>query len=84
MIANRELYIKVIDNGSCGANYYEIDENVTVLMKDNSIITGTIKQIEEEYVIILNNNKNLINIKYKDMHKIANTDWLGGEDIRND
>lgn len=82
MIANRELHLKVIDNGGCGSQYYTINENITVLMNNNNIIIGTIQQIEDEYLSICNNDKGLINLKYKDMNKIANTNWLGGEDIR--
>lgn len=82
MIASRELYLSVIDNGGIGKQSYEINEDITVLMNNDCVIRGIIEQIDEKYLIIFDKNKEYLILKYKDIKKIANTDWLSGEDIR--
>ncbi|MBE1305862.1 hypothetical protein G4W71_17805 [Clostridium botulinum] len=81
MIANRELYLKVINNGGTGNERYHLGEDVTILMNDDWVVSGVIKQIYETFLTLSSANQ-YITLEYENMIKIANTEWLAGEDIR--
>jgi len=84
MLASRQLYLKVMNNGGTGNENYRLDEDITILMNDGSILRGIIKQIYGNFFTIpnINNKKEYSTLKYEDIKKIANTEWLAGEDIR--
>ena len=81
MLITRELSLKVSRDMWGIQDYYWIDENVTILTKDNKVIEGEIISIDEESVTLTNDNGNTT-IWYKNIKNIADTDWLDGEDIR--
>lgn len=81
MLITRELSLKVSRDMWGIQDYYWIDENVTILTKDNKVIEGEIISIDEESVTLTNDNSNTT-IWYKNIKNIADTDWLDGEDIR--
>ncbi|NCI19829.1 hypothetical protein EJM73_09335 [Clostridium botulinum] len=84
MIASRELYLKVVNNGGTGNESYRINEDVTILMNNDCVLRGIIEEIYEKFftISIISNKKEFIALKYEDIKKIANTEWLAGEDIR--
>lgn len=81
MYIERELRLKVSRDILGIQEYYWIDEEVTILTKDNKIIKGTIIFIDEESITLTNDNGNPT-IWYNDIKNIADTDWLCGTDIR--
>lgn len=81
MLVSRELSLKVSRDMFGRQEYYWIDEDVTILTKDNRVIEGKIISINEESVTLTNDNGNST-IWYEDIKNIADTDWLAGEDIR--
>lgn len=84
MVVYRELSLKVIKGMFGTPKTYEMDEDVTVLMKDSRIFAGKIVAIEQETFTLSNELGELNIIQYNDMKNIANTDWLGGESIENE
>ena len=82
MIAERELYLSVLNPGSSYSQSYRLGQNVTILMNNDKVIVGEIQQIEKDYIVVQDNDKEFKTVIYKDMVKIADTDWLCGDDIR--
>ncbi|EKS4345030.1 hypothetical protein QB607_003033 [Clostridium botulinum] len=84
MLASKELYLKVMNNGGTGNEYYRLDEDITILMNNDCVLRGIIKQIYGNFftISIISNKKEFITLKYEDIKKIANTEWLAGENIR--
>lgn len=82
MIARRDLSIKVMRGMFGGHEHYMLSEYVTVLMKDDSVFIGKISSIDEESFNVTNKDGEIIKIAYDNMANIANSDWLGDEDIR--
>ena len=81
MLISRELSLKVSRDMFGRHEYYWIDEDITILTKDNKVIEGKIISIDEETVTLTNDNGNPT-IWYEDIKNIADTDWLADEDIR--
>ncbi|MEG2786433.1 MAG: hypothetical protein RR942_01340 [Romboutsia sp.] len=83
MIIERELYLKVDKDLWGSSTRFWIDEDITILTKDDSVIDGILKEINVDNIIISKDNINF-QIYFKNIEKIADTDWLGGCDIRED
>lgn len=81
MVLSRDLSLKVIQGICCNISHYYIGEDITILNKSNEVIEGTLRDINVDNIIIENNSNDTI-IYFKDVEKIADTDWLAGEDIR--
>lgn len=83
MIAERELYLSVLNPGHSYSQTYVLNQDVTILTNDNYVLQGIIVDIKEKSVVIEDGeSKNKITIDYDYMVKIADTDWLSGDDIR--
>ena len=83
MIVERELYLSVLNPGSSYLQTYRLNQDVTILTNDNYVLQGIIVDIKEKSVVIeCGEDKNQITIDYDYIAKIADTDWLCGDDIR--
>ena len=63
-------------------DYYEMNEDITVLTKDDFIHKGKIVSIDDDAFTIANEKEENIVMLYSNMKNIANSDWLADEDIR--
>ena len=79
MVANKEIYLEYysVKGNKHVAN---INDDITILLNDDSVTSGILKVIENEYLIIYNNKYELY--EYKDIKDMADSDWLDGEDIK--
>lgn len=83
MIVKRELSLKVIDNMfTMPTYYYYLNEDVTILTNDNEVFEGKITSIEKLHLSLMDKEEGLVIIKFENIKKVANTDWLCGSDIR--
>lgn len=82
MIISRELSLKV-NKGMWGSiEHYSINEDVTILTNDYEVFQGEITSIEKLHLSLNDKEEGLVIIKFEDIKNIANTDWLGDSDIR--
>lgn len=81
MRIEREIYITV-SSGFGNKNHYFLDEDVTVLTKDDVVLKGKILTILSKGFQLEEEQKGVITLLYVDVENIVNSDWLCGEDIR--
>lgn len=81
MVINRDLSLKVMEGVYCSVKHFYIGEDITVLSKQNEVFQGVLKDINLDNIVIIFKNNDTI-IYFNDIEKIANTNWLGDEDIR--
>lgn len=82
MYIERDLSLKVYKGLFGNTNHYYLDEEVTILTTNDIVLEGKITSIQEKGLIIENKEGNNIILLYVDIKDIANSDWLGGADIR--
>lgn len=82
MIVSRELSLRVIKHMFTTPSYYYINEDVTILTSDNEVFQGEITSIEKLHLSLNDKEEGLVIIKFENIKNIANTDWLGDSDIR--
>lgn len=81
LLINRELSLKVNRDIWSANEYFWIGEDITILTKCNEVLTGLLKDINVDNIIIECHNKDTI-IYFKDIKNIADTEWLCDTDIR--
>lgn len=82
MYIARDLSLKVSKSPFGTQNRYYLDEEVTILTTNDVVLEGKISSIQEKGLTIENEEGNNTILLYVDIKDIANTDWLGGTDIR--
>lgn len=81
MVISRDLSLKVITGICCNVKNFYIGEDISILTKYDEVFVGILKDINLDNLIIETNTNDTI-VYFKDIEKIEDTDWLGGEDIR--
>lgn len=82
MYIERDLSLKVSKSPFGTSNRYYLDEEVTILTNNDIVLEGKISSIQDKGLILESEEGNNIILLYVDIKDIANTDWLGGVDIR--
>lgn len=81
MVISRDLSLRVITGIDCNVKNFYIGEDINILTKYDEVFAGIVKDINLDNLIIETNTNDTM-VYFKDIEKIEDTDWLGGEDIR--
>lgn len=82
MYIERNLSLKVSKGLFGSTNHYYLDEEVTILTNKDIVLEGKITSIQDKGLMLESEEGNITIVLYVDIKDIANTDWLGGVDIR--
>lgn len=82
MIVSKQLRLRVVKGMFCSPDFYEINEDVTILTINDDVVAGKIYSIDDESLTLVNEMDEGQIVAYKDIKDIADTEWLGGSDIR--
>ena len=74
MRIEREIYITV-NRGFSNKNHYFLDEDVTILTKEDSVLKGRILTILSKGLQLEEEEKGVMTILYVDIENIVNSDW---------
>lgn len=83
MRIERDLSIRVNKGYSVTKNFY-LDDDVTILTKDDIVLEGRIVAIQSKGLAIEDKKIGVVMVLYMDIENIVDTDWLCGGDIRED
>lgn len=81
MVISRDLSLRVITGINCNVKNFYIGEDISILTKYDEVFVGILKDINLDNLVIETNTNDTM-VYFKDIEKIEDTDWLGGEDIR--
>lgn len=82
MYIQRDLSLKVSKSLFGTTSHYYLNQHITILTNDDTVLKGTILSILSDSLEIKEDSIGSVSVLYENIKDIADTDWLCDDDIR--